>query len=162
MIPALYPPAPSPGNHVAASRHRGHQQLVSSPPRPGHPDSWLRDKADVRAELTASFSHWIFQKRETTARLLLNNLGAGVGEDALLNDFLNSEAINRTGSSPPDPLSLKLASTKVGPGLPPPHLSPRDKLTGTTPALPQRGCRGGSQALSPVYPSVFVGTEERF
>lgn len=98
--------------------------LPQATPRPGHPDSWHRDKADVRAELTASFSHWIFQKRETTARLLLNNLGQGVGEDVSLNDFLNSEAINRTGSSPTDPLSLKLAGTKVGPGLPPrtPHL----------------------------------------
>ena len=41
---------------------RGHQQLLpphpapAQPPCPGHPDSWLRDRAEVRAELTASFS----------------------------------------------------------------------------------------------------------
>lgn len=108
---------------------RGHQQLFpphpapAPPPCPGHPDSWLRDKAEVRAELTASFSHWIFQKREreTTARLLLNNRGAEVGggvgprvgaEDVSLNDFLHSEAINRTGSSPADPLGLKQAALR--------------------------------------------------
>lgn len=38
-----------------------------------------------------------------------------MGEDVSLNDFLNSEAINRTGSSPGDPLSLKLAGQRWGP-----------------------------------------------
>lgn len=52
-------------------------------------------------------------------------VGSGVGgEDVSLNDFLNSEAINRTGSSPADPLGLKRAALRWSPAsLPEPSSS---------------------------------------
>lgn len=39
-----------------------------TPPNPATLDFWHGDNADVRAELSASFPHWVFQKR-TSKRL---------------------------------------------------------------------------------------------
>lgn len=81
-------------------------------------------------------------------------MGVGWGKDVSLNDFLNSEAINRTGSSPVDPLSLKLASQRWGPASLPSqahwsHPNPRDDV--------REAVRPSLQT-----PSATAGTEEMF